>query len=78
MFHHTNMGTYGESLKRFADMDGYVPEDGDELAQFNFASGWFGDEDDEANEEAWEQHVTEAVSATAEAEKALTEWQAGN
>jgi len=72
MFHHTNIGRYGEALKRYADLHGYVPEDGDELGAFSYASGWF---DEEVNGEEWEQHVSEAVSATAEAKKAITEWQ---
>ena len=89
MFHHTNFGQFGETLKRFADLDGYVPQDGDDLERFRYPSGWFdsewlragGDdpESDEAAElisEAWEDHVAEAVQATERAAQALSEWQA--
>lgn len=74
MFHYTNFGSYGEQLKKYADMDGYVPESGDELSQFTFASGLFDDGDCEAIEDAWFDFVAEAVSATCDAEKALIAW----
>jgi len=88
MFHHTNFGQFGTELQRFADINGYVPESGDKLESFDFPSGWFDavwlemggvdPDDDEAPEvidEAWNDHVAEAVQATKMASEALSEWQ---
>jgi len=88
MFHVSNFGSFGHHLRRFADLEGYVPEDGDDLSMFDFPRGWFdadwlqaggddpdGDEAELLIDEAWREHVAAAVEATAEAERALAKWQ---
>ena len=83
MYHKSNLGKFGENLP--CDIDGYVPEAGDDA----FAGNWdHGTESthDEAGELTeygswWEDDrfpeiVAEAAAASKKAQKAITEWQA--
>ena len=67
MFHKSNLGSFGTRLP--CDRDGYVPEAGDSLEDFNFG-GEFDDDDD-----LWEAFVAMAVEATAAADASLSQWQ---
>lgn len=70
MFHRSNLGSYGESLP--CDIDGYVSEDGDRFASFNFDALWTPDADE------WEEYVAGAVAATKAAVAGLEKWQEAN
>lgn len=65
MFHYSNFGKFGEGLKKYADLDGYVPECHSDLAEMNWPEGWEGGLDDE-----WE-FVEEAIFETRHAELKL-------
>jgi hypothetical protein len=71
-FHITKLGSFGRRLSRFADLDGYVPEEGDTPEDMHWEGGI------EWDEESWDDYVTEAVAATEEAKKALRDWQDEN
>src|SRR5690606_36318062 len=51
-----------------ADIDGYVPEEGDDMDDFRWDAAVEWDED------AWDEHVARAVELTAAAEGAIAEW----
>lgn len=74
-FHITNLGSAGESLKKYADYDGYIPEEGDSSEDFTYPGC---DEEDYLCNEGWEDFVKEAVEATKEAEKAIEKWRIDN
>ena len=81
MFHKSNFGRFGQNLP--CDMDGFVPQVGDEPDQFRFDGDEFtADFDAQGNgyegaaSEAWDEFVTLAIDATSEAQTALSEWQA--
>lgn len=65
-FHKTNYGQFGVSLP--SDLDGYVPEPGDRFEDFHWDgfTAW--------NEDTWEDFITEAKAAVAEANMGLREW----
>jgi hypothetical protein len=66
MFHKSNFGSFGDQIP--SDRDGYVPEEGDLLDEFNF--------DGEMDEDEWDEFVAAAVEATQGAESAVTAWRA--
>lgn len=77
MFHKTNLGKFGERLT--CDIDGYVPEPGDDWRDMRFD---FGDADsddpdeiDYRDNEWWPKVIAEAEAATREANEAAAEWQ---
>lgn len=79
MFHWTHFGAHGKALPR--DLDGFVPEQGDDPTQFNFGHDDFvtdfdnnGDGHEGCAAEAWEEFVSRAVEATSAAEAATVEW----
>ncbi len=85
MFHYTNFGSFGNDLKRLADMDGYVPEEGDNPEDFNFPHDHFlrdFDDNEDGYEgyamEKWEAHTHKAIEATREASAALEAWRESN
>lgn len=80
MFHYSNFGQFGEDLRRFADINGYVPQQGDAVDDLTYPKGWFDDADatPEEIEEEWQDFVQEAVAATKEAERAVEAWRVGS
>lgn len=70
MFHKSNLGRFGINLP--SDIDGYVPEDGDEMGLFFF------DGATEFNDESWDEFVEKAVAETKAANEKLEAWQEGN
>lgn len=74
MFHFSNYGQFGMPLQRYADLNGYVPEQGDKLQDFVFPTGWFDSEDEDFNQEDWEGFIEAAVEATTVAERKLQDW----
>lgn len=82
MFHKSNFGSFGESLP--CDLNGFVPQEGDDVEQFSFDHDEFTQDFDRhgngyegAADDAWEEFVARAVAATAEAEAALKAWREG-
>lgn len=79
MFHRTCFGALGNALP--SDLDGFVPEPGDDPMKFNFDHDDFvvdfddnGDGYEGCAAEAWEEFVSRAVEATSAAEAATVEW----
>lgn len=83
-FHYTQLGSFGEILREYADIDGYVPEEGDKPESFNYSSevqyNFTNDFDELGNgyegyaEEQWEEFVNEAFEKIKEAEEGTQEW----
>ena len=63
-----NFGIFGGNLGKFADMNGFIPQTGDDLNDFNFPGDW------EWEDGEWEEFVAEASVAITQAENALAEW----
>jgi hypothetical protein len=72
MFHITNFGSFSGGLSRYADLNSYIPEAGDD----HDAMSW--DSQTEWDDDSWNEFVDEAVAATEDAEKALAEWRKEN
>lgn len=72
MFHISNLGKYGDLVRRYADIDGYVPQRGDLYEDFNYPVP-----NDFDNEDYWEEWVEEAERATEKAERGVSRWQRG-
>lgn len=68
MYHRTVFGRFGALVAPFADLDGYVPEEGDEIDAFC----WADDRPDD-----WPSFVVAAGVATDEASTAVDEWRDG-
>lgn len=70
-YHYTNYGLFGERLAFYSDLDGYVPEKGDQAELFDYP---------DLNELlathgiTWEEWVEEAEDARREAAIALSAW----
>jgi len=84
-FHISNFGSFASDLKHYADINGYVPEEGDSPEDLNWGHDEFerdfddyGDGYDGYAAEKWSEHVSGAVAATEKASVALAEWRAGN
>lgn len=71
-FHLTNLGSFSVNLQRFADRNGYVPEDDDRPTTMDGTLDYGSDFD----EDAWAEFLQEAVEATTKAVAALVEWRA--
>jgi hypothetical protein len=67
-FHYTNLGLFGEELKKYTDIDGFIPEAGDEWENF------YWDAMIEWDDDSWEDFVAEAVEATLLANNSLDDW----
>jgi len=76
MFHHTKFGKFGDSLP--ADLDGNVPEEGDDWREMNWDHG--GEDISDAavaerlDRQWWPAVVAEAVQKSVEATAALKKW----
>ena len=69
MFHYSNFGKFGEGLKKYADLDGYVPECQSDLDEMDWPEGWEDDLDEY-------EFVQEAIYETKMAE--MTTWRCRN
>lgn len=68
-FHISNLGRAANTVREYADLDGYVPEAGDSWGAFR------RDALEEApGKDVWEEFVAAAVEATAKAAQALENW----
>lgn len=74
--HITVFGSFGDPLKPFADMDGYIPERGDHPASFSYPGGWFGDHHglSDYDTDEWEFFVGAAEKWLALVESRVAEW----
>ena len=70
-FHFSKLGRFSHNIKRFADMNGLVPEAGAKREDFVYVTGYHGD----FTAESWEDFVNEAVAATKHATEASAKWQ---
>jgi hypothetical protein len=77
----SNFGSFGQGLRHYADLNGCVPEQGDEPWEFQWDHDRFDrDFDCQGNgyegyaAETWAAFIGEAVRATREAKAALDEW----
>ena len=69
MFHYSNFGKFGEDLKKYADLDGYVPECQDDIEEMDWPEGW----EDGLDESEYE-FVQEAIYETKCAVLNLWRW----
>ena len=65
MYHISNLGKNRKYVEQYADINGYVPDEGDTPDQFTWDA--MGDQWDDLPESAWEEFVAASVAATAEA-----------
>jgi hypothetical protein len=79
--HSSNFGSFAGNLHSFTDLDGFVPEEGDLAASFNFGHDEFTNDFDSNGygyegcaEEQWRAFVEMAVEATQEASGVLATW----
>ena len=79
--HITSFGNYFNGLQKFADLNGYVPEEGDSPDDLSWPHDNFtNDFDSQGNgyegyaESRWDEFVSEAVEATSKASDAINEW----
>ena len=72
MYHESNLGSFDNHVSAFSDLNGHVPEAGDDHADmvWDAATEW--------TPEAWAEHVAGAVKATDVANEAVGEWQREN
>lgn len=68
MFHKSNLGMFAGLVDSFADLQGYVPQEGDGPEKFDY----------EETPLDWEEFVAQAEEATEEAEEEIREWRNGN
>ena len=79
MFHFTNLGQFGMSLQRnYADLEGYIPEKGDQLKDFCYPTGWFDETRPDLVQEEWDEFVDKAVEATEVALDNIERWRNEN
>jgi len=71
-YHITNLGSFSNRVRRYADLDGYVPEDGDPRQYFTYDTSG-----DDFDEDTWAEWVASAIAATEEAERGLACWRRG-
>jgi len=84
MYHASNLGDYAPI--EFADLYGYIPEEGDKPEDFcyEYQDVFVADFDAAGNgyegfaAEQWAEHVAAAVAATKEAERLLAKWREEN
>jgi hypothetical protein len=72
-FHMSTLGSFGNSLYQWADLEGYVPQAGDKPEDLTYP-----DEDGEFGDEEWTLWVSQAVAATERAEASLKRWRERN
>ena len=84
-FHHSRLGRFGGHLRHYADLNGMVPEEGDNPEDFAWPHTEFVADLDATGEgwegyaaEQWAEHLEGAIAETAEAERELAQWQAQN
>ena len=83
-FHYTRLGKFGGHLRHYADLNGMVPQEGDQPEDFSwphdeFAADFSGGEGYEGYAaEQWAEHLSGCIAETAEAERELDEWRARN
>jgi hypothetical protein len=68
-FHISNLGFAGSIVRRFADLEGYVPQFGDKPHQFRWCDNWTPEE------EEWKGFVEQAEAAAQTAEVQIAKWQ---
>ena len=80
-FHISNFGSCGEVLRKYADIDGYIPEDGDDPSILNYGHNEFTEDFDGDYEgyegcaaDTWSTFLDEAVTATHKAVDTITAW----
>lgn len=84
-YHYTQFGLYGEGLRRYADLHGMVPQEGDKPDEFSWPHTEFECDFDDAGDgyegyaaEQWEEHLAGAIAATEEANAELQKWREAN
>ena len=70
-YHVSNYGSFAGDLRRFADLDGYVPEPGDSHDDLDWDSAT------EWTDDAWREHVAGAETARKAAAAELAAWRDG-
>ena len=68
-YHVTNLGSFGNIVRSYADIDGYVPEAGDHMEDFTYPTGG-----DDFDTDTWAEWVADAITHTALAEQQIEEW----
>lgn len=71
-FHISNFGKFDRYLKKYADIEGYVPERGDMASDFNYP-----EPNDFHDQEIWQEFVAEAVQCAESAQRDVDEWREG-
>jgi hypothetical protein len=66
MYHKSNLGQFASVVERYADVDGYVPDAGDDWRAMRY--------DGEFTDEGWAEHVAASVMATADANAGVAQW----
>lgn len=66
-FHKNNFGKFSDYVSPYADMNGFVPEIGDDPSLFDYDMA-------EVDDDSWDNWVANAVLATGEAEQAIADW----
>lgn len=66
MVHVSNYGFFGEKLKPFTDLNGYIPEEGDKPEDGTWADRFTPTE--------WKEFLAKATAAKEKATTALDEW----
>lgn len=81
MFHYTQMGSFGEPLKKVADIYGYVPEYGDKPSDFYWNHDHFKHDFDSYGNgyegyalEKWEERLKETEELIITASQEITKW----
>lgn len=69
-FHYKHFGSFGNNIKKYADRQGFVPEAGDKLEDFNFIKPMKF-----SNNEQWEQFIEEAATVSSSSLGELNDWQ---
>ena len=65
MYHITNLGNRSNVVQQYADLDGYVPEAGDDHADMTWDSATEWDDD------SWADFVSSAIEATESAVESI-------
>ena len=68
MFHHSELGSYGDALRPYADLGGYVPEEGDHWEDLDW------DALDEWDEDSWKDFVANAIEVASRQKAELERW----
>lgn len=80
--HKSVYGQFAWHLEPFADLDGYVPEPGDDPTDFAWPDGWSALaaawNPELSLVDAWDSYVRAADSARVEAASALSQWRTDN